>query len=111
VGYRDLAFIAGYRKWLSIQQHSVASGRVPRMSNRQLAREASQHLRGKNVSHMAHALVVANMVTIAAGDTGALLPAMLQRIQSQVGEISGFRVAVDGKHAAFVVELIEHEFS
>ena len=39
---------------------------------------------------------------------GALLAAMLQRVQAQIGELGGFRMAVNRDHAALVVEFIEH---
>ena len=35
---------------------------------------------------------------------------MLQSVQSEVGELGRFRMAVDGDHAAFFVELVEHGF-
>jgi hypothetical protein len=58
---------------------------------------------------MPHACVIANVVAVAAGDPGTLLAAMLQGIQSQVRQIGGFRVAVNGKHPTLVVEFIKHE--
>ena len=41
-------------------------------------------------------------------DAGALLAAMLQRIQAQVSQLGCFRMAVDREDAALVVEFIEH---
>ena len=47
-------------------------------------------------------------VAVGGGDAGALLPAMLQRIEAEVGEIRGLGVAEDPEHAAFFLELVEH---
>ncbi len=108
VRHRDLPFIAGHRKRLGVQQHRVAGRRIARVSDGQLTRQSSQHFRREDVGHMAHALVIVNMAAVARRDAGALLAAMLHRVQAQIGEICGFRVPVNGEHAAFVVEFIEH---
>ena len=42
------------------------------------------------------------------GDAGALLAAMLQRVQTQVGQVGSFGVAEDAKHAALVLKLVQH---
>ena len=65
-------------------------------------------LRREDIGHMAHRLVAVDLAAVAGGDTGALLAAMLQRVQPEVGEVRRFRMAVDGEDAAFFVELIEH---
>ena len=48
---------------------------------------------------------------VAGADAGALLSAVLQRVEAQVGQLGGFGMAVDGDDAALVVELIEHDDS
>ena len=50
-----------------------------------------------------------DVAAVARRDAGAFLAAMLQRVETQIGEIRGFRMAVDGKDAAFVVEFVEHD--
>ena len=42
---------------------------------------------------------------------GALLPAMLQRVQTQIQPVRRFRVAVERKYAALLVQLVEDRFS
>ena len=44
---------------------------------------------------------------VAGRDTGAFLPAMLQRIQAQIDKVRGFRMPVDRKHAALFVQFVE----
>ena len=48
-----------------------------------------------------------DLVAIGGADAGALLAAMLQRVEPEIGQLGGFGVAVDGDDAAFFVELIE----
>ncbi len=47
---------------------------------------------------------------VAGGYARALLPAMLQGVEAQVGEIGGFRMAVDGEDTAFFAKFIERYF-
>ena len=61
----------------------------------------------EDIGHVAHALVAVDLAAVAGGDPGAFLPAMLQRVQAQVSQVGGFRMAVDGKHAAFVVKAVD----
>ena len=49
-----------------------------------------------------------DLVAVAGADAGALLPAVLQGVEAEVGQLGGFGMAVDGDHAALVVEFIEH---
>ena len=48
------------------------------------------------------------MRAIAGRDAGALLAAVLQRVQGQIGQLRSFGVAINGDYAAFFVEFIEH---
>ena len=45
-------------------------------------------------------------VAVGARDAGALLPAVLERVEPEVGEVRGFRVAEYPHDAALVVEAI-----
>ena len=46
---------------------------------------------------------------VAGGDARAFLAAMLQRIEPEIGQVGRFRMAVDGEHAALLVQFIEGE--
>ena len=64
---------------------------------------------GEDVVHEAHRPVgdrAARRRTAAM--PGALLAAVLQRVEAEVGEVRGLGVAEDAEDAAFVVELVEH---
>ena len=72
------------------------------------ARAASQRLGVERLVDVAHRLRVADLDAVGRGDAGALLPAMLQRVQPEVGEVRGLGVAEDPEDAALVLELVEH---
>ena len=46
---------------------------------------------------------------IARDDARGFLPAMLQRVEAEIGELGGFGMAEDAEHTALVVEMIVSE--
>ena len=64
-----------------------------------------QNLVGEDFRNQAHALDVGEMMAIGSGDAGRFLPAMLQRVEAEIGLARGFRMAVNGDHTAFFAEL------
>lgn len=77
------------------------------MADRVIARQSPENFGCKDVCDMPHRLMAVGFAPIARTDPGALLAAMLERVQTQVGKIRGFGMAVDGDHTAFFVEFIE----
>jgi hypothetical protein len=62
----------------------------------------------KHVDDVAHAAVRAQLAAVARDDTGAFLPAVLQGVQAEVGQVCSFRVTVDSEdatHAGLAVPL------
>ena len=51
----------------------------------------------------------ADCPAVARGDAGAFLSAMLQRVETQVGEVRGLGMPVDGEDAAFFMEFVEQD--
>ena len=78
------------------------------MADGQLAGQLSQHGRREDLRHVAHVLDAVDLPSVARRDAGALLAAMLQREQAQVAQLGRFRISVDRKNTALVVEFIEH---
>ena len=54
----------------------------------------------EDVDHVAHAAMQAQLRAVAGDDAGALLPAVLQRVQPEVGQVRCLVVAVDAEDAA-----------
>ena len=46
------------------------------------------------------------LLAVARDDAGRLLPAVLQRVQAEVGHVRGLGVAEDAEDAALVVEVV-----
>jgi hypothetical protein len=44
---------------------------------------------------------------VGGSDTGTLLAAMLESVQSQIGHVGGFRMSVDTENAALFAKFIE----
>ena len=62
--------------------------------------------RRENIGHVAHGFVAADFAAVAGGDAGALLAAMLQSVQAEIGQVGGFRMAVDSEHTTLLVQFV-----
>ncbi len=106
VRHRDLSLIAVHRKWLGVQKHRVAGGGVARVPDGMVARQARDLFGRENIRHMAHGFEAADLAVVAGGNPGALLAAMLQCVQAEIGQVGCFRMSVDGEHATLLVEFV-----
>ena len=59
---------------------------------------------GEDVGDEALLLPLMEAVTVGGDDAGRLLPAMLQRVQPEVGDVRGLGMAVDADDAAHSVK-------
>jgi hypothetical protein len=64
----------------------------------------------EGVGHMTHRAHRAHAGAIGRDDTRAFLPAMLERVQPEVGQIGGLGISENSEDAAFVPEFIQHVF-
>ncbi len=87
---------------LRVVDHAVAGGRVAGVSDRARARQALQGRGAEDVGHVAHAALDVEPLAVPRHDAGALLPAVLQRIEPEVGEVRRLARAVDAEDAAHV---------
>src|SRR5579864_3611036 len=76
------------------------------MADGQASRELSQNGRLKNFLDVTHGAMEIKLVAIARNDPGGFLPAMLQRVKTQIGKIGSFRMPEDTEHTTLVVETI-----
>src|SRR5208282_3648991 len=65
-----------------------------------------EHVPCKNLGDQAQAPVAVQVFAVGRGDARGFLPAVLQRVEAEVGEFAGFRVAVHSHHPAVVVQAI-----
>jgi hypothetical protein len=56
-----------------------------------------------------HGLEAADFAAVAGCDAGALLPAVLQRVESEISQVGGFRMSVDSEHSTLLVKFVEGE--
>ena len=68
--------------------------------------KSREGLFGEIVGDVAHRLVHPQAVAVGRRDADALLAAMLERVEAEVREIRGLRVAVDPEDAALFSELV-----
>ena len=78
------------------------------MSNGEVARQHRKRVRVKGLIDVAHGLSMPNLSAIRRRNAGALLTSVLQGIQTQIGQVRGFGVAEDPKHATLIAEFVEH---
>src|SRR5579862_9079205 len=107
VRQRHHAFVRLHHDGLRIEQRRIARRRIARVTDAQSPPHFRQNLFVENISDQAHGLVHMQSHAIGGDDARRLLSTVLQRMQSQVGELLGFRIAEDGDHSAFVVKFVE----
>ena len=76
------------------------------MSDGGVARQPMEYLLGKHLGHVTHCLIARQLVPIRGDDASAFLPAVLEGIQTQVGQLGRLGVPVDGENPTVVVELV-----
>ena len=106
VRQRDLALVALHHDGLRVEQRRIAGGGVARVADGQRAGKLRQHVGGEDVGDQPHGLVQLQLLAVGRGDARRFLPAMLQRVQAEVGELGGLGMAVDGHHATFFAQFI-----
>ena len=104
----DLTVRAVDEKRLRVGQAAFAGGRIADVSDRGAPRQFGQRRAVEDVRNVSHLLVHADPLAVRRRDAGALLAAMLQRIEAQIGHVRRFGVTEDAEHAAFVFELVQH---
>ena len=95
-------------------ERSTAGSRLPSSTARGRSRACpgrlGERVAVEDVGHVAHRPGDADLLAVGRGDAGALLAAMLQRVQTEVGHVGGFGMTEDAEDAAFVLELVHGQF-
>ena len=96
---------------LAVRAGLRAEGAVTRVADGDAAlAEVLQHLRGEHVLHQTDVLVIGDHAVVVHGDAAALLAAVLQRVETVVGQRGDVLVfrREDTEHAAFFVDMLVH---
>ena len=111
VRQRQLALVAIDDDGLRVDQRSVAGGGVARVADGGGAGQPREHRGLKDFLHQAHAFFEMQRGAVGGDDAGGFLAAMLQGVESQIGELGGFGMAEDAADTAVIVKVIVVEMS
>ena len=104
----DLTVRAIDQNRLRVGEPAFAGGRIADVSDGdvtwQLRRASARRRRPRRSPSPRHA----DLAAVGGGDARALLTAMLQRVQAEVGHVGGFGMTEDAEDAALVFELVQH---
>src|SRR5687768_5534729 len=101
VSDRNLTMRALDQDWLRIVDLAVAGSRIPHVADRDRARKFFERLLRERVGYMPHRLGDADLRAIRRRNPRTFLAPMLERVESEVGQIGGFGMTEDPKHSAF----------
>ena len=85
---------------------AVARRGIADVPDGDMAGQLLERFFGECLVHVAHRFRQANLLAVGSGDAGALLTAMLQRIESEVREVRRLRMAEDAEDAAVVLKFV-----
>ena len=94
---------------LRVGQAALARRRVPHVPHRHVSRQLRERLAVEDVVHIAHRLRDADLRAVGRGNAGALLPAVLKRVEPEVGEIRRLGMSNDSEDAALIAEFVDHQ--
>src|SRR5439155_5344953 len=78
------------------------------MPDGHLADQVVQHVSIENLRDQTHALKLAELPAVTSDDAGAFLPAVLEGVETVVGQLGGVRVTVDAEHATVMFGILLH---
>src|SRR5262249_15657327 len=107
---RDLPVLAGDQKRLCFEYRNLARGRVAHVANRARATQAIEVRLIKRFGDMSRLTFETQLSAVGRNKTARLLTAMLQRVQSQIGQSCGFRVTVDAEDTTLFTQFVELDF-
>src|SRR5262249_7001627 len=102
----DLSVRAVDQNRLRVRELALAGGRIAHVADRERPRQLRERLAVERVGNVSHRARHANLLAVRRGDAGALLTAVLQRVQPKVGHIGRFGMPEDAEDAALVFELV-----
>ena len=106
VPQRQFSLVAVNQDRLRVHQRRIARRRIPRVPDRRRAPQPRDHLRREYLLHVPQASVECMSVPSRRSDPRRFLPAMLQRVEPQIGELRRLRMPVHPEHAAVIVKMI-----
>ncbi len=91
----------------ALRRFGRAGRRVARVADGAVADEVVQGFRVvEDLRHEAHAVVLVKFPVVAGDDARAFLPAMLERVKAEVGQLGGVRMAENAEHTTIMFGII-----
>src|SRR5262249_10097684 len=100
VRQRDRAVRVLDGEGLRVLHRRFARRRIAHVTDRQLAGQVLELRVAEGLGDEAHLAPGGDAVSVAGGDPRGLLPAVLEGVESEVGEVARLRVTVDAEDAA-----------
>ena len=108
---RERTAVGGRAERLRVAQARLAGRRVAHVADRVPARQLAQDLLVEDVGDEAHRAVHEVLAPVRGRDAGALLAAVLERVEAEVGEVRRLGMAVHAEDAAGVVIAVQLAFA
>ena len=105
----DLAVRAVDQDRLGIRELALASRRVTDVTDGQRPGQVRQLVVVERFGDVAHRPGHTHVPNVGGGDAGALLPAVLERVQAEIRHVGRLGVAEDAEDAALFPELVKHQ--
>src|SRR5215472_11814375 len=102
------ALVAIHHDGLRVENGGIAGRGVTRVANRQGTRETVQDFSGKDLGDLAHGFVDEEALAVRRDNACRLLPAMLQLMQTEIGQRGSLAVVMYRYHSTFVLEFVHH---
>ena len=102
VAHGDLAVRAVDEEWLRVLELALARGRVACVPDRDVTGKRLQRLFVERLGDLPHRARDAKLLAVGGGNAGALLAAMLERVEAKVGEVGGLGMSEDSKNTTLV---------
>jgi hypothetical protein len=84
---------------LGVLQNRIAGGRVTHVTDGRGARQLAQTIFGEDLADVAHLAHPVQLLAVTGNDASRFLPPVLERVQSEIGELRRLGVAKDSDYA------------
>jgi hypothetical protein len=102
----DFALVAVDHDGLSVEESFVTSGGVPRVADGEAAGKLGEYARLENFFDFAHRAMDVQLFAVAGDDAGGFLAAMLESVETEIGEVGSFGMAENAEDTTLVVEMV-----
>ena len=105
VRHREIARIVAEQERLDILDAAASGRRIAHMADRHVAAQRGELRLVEHLRHQSVTLDAAEYAVVRRHDSGPLLSAVLQRMQTVIGQRRGVRHAEDAEHPALLMQL------